>query len=224
MTRKTTLRRLAIHSGCVAITMLWGLAHAFSCPVPALDVSFEPKSFAEETVRSPSAGSSGNVVVWRRTRESRPRQRFLNPSNTHLFKDKQFSPHLLVVPIGSTVDFPNLDPFFHNVFADQFNGKRFDLGLYEAHSHRRREVRSRWRLVHLLQYPPRDGRRNRLPQHTLLSEFLRATECVVLHGVPPGSYRLNLWADKTSRPDRLNALSRPVEVSPRNTDLGTFVP
>src|SRR3954468_1072696 len=46
-------------------------------------------------------------------------------------KDKMFSPHLLVVPAGSSVEFPNLDPFFHNVFS-LFNGKRFDLGLYES--------------------------------------------------------------------------------------------
>src|SRR5882762_1954412 len=40
-------------------------------------------------------------------------------------------PHVLVVPVGSAVDFPNRDPFFHNVFS-LFDGKRFDLGLYEA--------------------------------------------------------------------------------------------
>src|SRR5882724_88559 len=46
-------------------------------------------------------------------------------------KSKSFSPHLLIVPVGSTVEFPNRDPFFHNVFS-LFEGKRFDLGLYEA--------------------------------------------------------------------------------------------
>jgi len=46
-------------------------------------------------------------------------------------KNKSFEPHLLVVPAGSTVAFPNHDPFFHNVFS-LFEGKRFDLGLYEA--------------------------------------------------------------------------------------------
>ncbi len=46
-------------------------------------------------------------------------------------KNKMFSPHLLVVPVGTTVIFPNDDPFFHNVFS-LFDGKRFDLGLYEA--------------------------------------------------------------------------------------------
>src|SRR3974377_550595 len=46
-------------------------------------------------------------------------------------RKKSFSPHLLVVPVGTAVDFPNHDPFFHNVFS-LFEGKRFDLGLYEA--------------------------------------------------------------------------------------------
>jgi plastocyanin len=46
-------------------------------------------------------------------------------------KNKSFDPHLLVIPAGSVVEFPNHDPFFHNVFS-LFEGKRFDLGLYEA--------------------------------------------------------------------------------------------
>lgn len=54
---------------------------------------------------------------------------------TLLQKDKMFTPHLLVVPVGSSVAFPNADPFFHNVFS-LFDGKRFDLGLYEAGSTR----------------------------------------------------------------------------------------
>jgi plastocyanin len=44
---------------------------------------------------------------------------------------KKFEPHLLAVPVGSVVSFPNLDPFFHNVFS-LYDGNRFDLGLYEA--------------------------------------------------------------------------------------------
>ena len=50
-------------------------------------------------------------------------------------KNKSFEPHILVAPVGSVVEFPNRDPFFHNVFS-LFEGKRFDLGLYEAGSSR----------------------------------------------------------------------------------------
>jgi hypothetical protein len=46
-------------------------------------------------------------------------------------KDKSFHPSLLVIPAGGKVEFPNRDPFFHNVFS-LFDGKRFDLGLYES--------------------------------------------------------------------------------------------
>jgi plastocyanin len=46
-------------------------------------------------------------------------------------KDKAFHPSLLVIPAGGKVEFPNRDPFFHNVFS-LFDGKRFDLGLYES--------------------------------------------------------------------------------------------
>jgi len=46
-------------------------------------------------------------------------------------RSKRFSPHAIVVETGSEVDFPNEDPFFHNVFSI-FNGKRFDLGLYRS--------------------------------------------------------------------------------------------
>lgn len=48
-----------------------------------------------------------------------------------LQRNKKFEPNLLVVPLDSVVDFPNLDPWFHNVFS-LYRGKRFDLGLYEA--------------------------------------------------------------------------------------------
>lgn len=44
-------------------------------------------------------------------------------------KDERFSPHVLAVPLGSTVEFPNEDDFYHNVFS-VVSGDRFDLGRY----------------------------------------------------------------------------------------------
>ena len=43
--------------------------------------------------------------------------------------DKAFTPHVLVVPAGSTVSFPNHDPFNHNVFSLS-EEQPFDLGLF----------------------------------------------------------------------------------------------
>ena len=42
-----------------------------------------------------------------------------------------FSPHVLVVRVGTAVDFPNDDHVFHNVFSFK-DGKKFDLGMYPA--------------------------------------------------------------------------------------------
>ena len=40
-----------------------------------------------------------------------------------------FVPHVLAVQVGTTVDFPNNDKVFHNVFSFR-DGKKFDLGMY----------------------------------------------------------------------------------------------
>ena len=41
----------------------------------------------------------------------------------------RFQPDLIAVPIGSTVEFPNSDPIFHNVFSLS-KAQPFDLGYY----------------------------------------------------------------------------------------------
>lgn len=44
-------------------------------------------------------------------------------------ENETFVPHLLAIRVGTIVDFPNGDPFFHNVFSLS-KTKRFDLGRY----------------------------------------------------------------------------------------------
>ena len=44
-------------------------------------------------------------------------------------KELRFVPHVLVVQVGTTVEFPNSDPLSHNVFSIS-EAKRFNLGLY----------------------------------------------------------------------------------------------
>ena len=50
-------------------------------------------------------------------------------------KDEQFAPHLVAVTAGSSVAFPNEDPFFHNVFSLS-RGATFNLGRYPSGSSR----------------------------------------------------------------------------------------
>ena len=46
-------------------------------------------------------------------------------------KDEQFAPHVVAVTAGSSVSFPNDDPFFHNVFSLS-RGSTFNLGRYPS--------------------------------------------------------------------------------------------
>jgi hemoglobin len=57
-------------------------------------------------------------------KKRRPKQRIVEQ------RDKQFSPHVLAIPPGSTVAFPNFDGVFHNVFSISPT-KKFDVGLYK---------------------------------------------------------------------------------------------
>ena len=69
------------------------------------------------------------VVLWlspsdrRRCRRRRRRREVMQQ------KERHFMPHVLAISVGSTVDFPNLDPIFHNAFSN-FSGQPFDVGLY----------------------------------------------------------------------------------------------
>jgi plastocyanin len=52
-------------------------------------------------------------------------------------KNKTFQPHVLAVPVGFTVSFPNNDQIFHNVFS-LASPQPFDLGLYRGGATRER--------------------------------------------------------------------------------------
>ena len=68
----------------------------------------------------------GDAVVWVEGPRVKPR-----PSSAVIaMKGKAFAPRVAVVPVGGTVEFPNQDPIFHNVFSVS-GENRFDLDLYK---------------------------------------------------------------------------------------------
>jgi plastocyanin len=134
-------------------------------------------------------------------------------------KNKSFQPSLLVIPVGGKVEFPNQDPFFHNVFS-LFEGKRFDLGLYESGTTR------------FVQFDKPGISYIFCNIHAQMSAVIIAVDTphyamsdvhgeVVLHEVLPGRYQMHVFHPAVS-PEVLRAAEREITVSPGETFLGTI--
>jgi len=134
-------------------------------------------------------------------------------------KNKSFQPSLLVIPVGGKVEFPNHDPFFHNVFS-LFEGKRFDLGLYESGSTR------------FVQFDKPGVSFIFCNIHEQMSAVVIAMATpyyaisdsrgdVSIPNVPPGRYNLQVFHSSVA-PDTLRALNREVTVAEGDASLGTF--
>ena len=72
--------------------------------------------------------AEANAVVWLEVPNPGP-QKALGQRVVLDQRNLSFFPHVLVVRVGTVVDFPNNDRVFHNVFSFR-DGKRFDLGMY----------------------------------------------------------------------------------------------
>jgi len=117
-------------------------------------------------------------------------------------KDEQFAPHLVAVTAGSTVAFPNEDPFFHNVFSLS-RGAAFNLGRYPSGSSRSRTF-TRPGLVKVF-----------CEIHSHMSAVIRVFEhgwftvpnedgTFAIDGVPPGDHTVVAWHERIGeRRDRI---------------------
>ena len=78
---------------------------------------------------------------------------------TVTMRGKEFRPRVVVVPSGGTVDFPNEDGVFHNVFSVS-GENRFDLDLYKKPQEPLLHLPASRRGARVLQHPPADERRS----------------------------------------------------------------
>jgi plastocyanin len=159
------------------------------------------------------SGSGENVAIWLTPTDPTPETSAVKNARTTVQlvqKNKSFDPHLTVIEVGSVVNFPNKDPFFHNVFS-LFNGKRFDLGLYEAGSSNSVHFdRAGISYLFCNIHPEMSGIVVVVP--TPYFGVSNGTGKVTLTNVPNGRYKLHVWYEKSSAED-LSKLERDVVIS-----------
>jgi plastocyanin len=200
---------------CLALFVSSGPAQSSrAADTPASDVS------GEVTLIDAGSGHSGDasqVVVWLAPVEAhRVRPAADRPHYRLLQRNKRFEPGLLVVPVGSIVDFPNADPWFHNVFS-LYRGKRFDLGLYQAGSQRS---------VKFDRVGPSYLFCNIHPEMTAVvlsvdSEFFAVSDKAghySIVGVPPGKYFVRVWYEN-AKPEALQDLQKSIVLEGGNRAL-----
>jgi len=166
---------------------------------------------------------ASEIVVWLKPLDPVAKNEAVDASVPKKFQlvqhNKTFLPHVLVVPVGTVVNFPNHDPFFHNVFS-LFDGKRFDLGLYEAgasNSVRFDRLGVSFLFCNI---------------HPEMSAVVVAVDTpyyglsdrkgnLTIQNVPDGKYELHVWYER-SLPDDLKTLAHAVVISSTSKDLGTI--
>jgi hypothetical protein len=201
------------------MTWLWRISFSCLClpPVLAATVSgrVELAGSHEPDVRK---HNYTGVVVWL---EPNGHSVPLPPPRTFTMaqKGKRFEPHVLAVPLGSTVEFPNFDPIFHNVFSN-YAGQVFDTGLYAPGSNQK--VRFE-----------RDGIvRVFCNIHASMSGVIVVLKTPYMavsnrdgsfriDGVAPGAYNLRVWHEHATE-ETLKALGKKIMVGPEGAKIATL--
>ena len=132
-------------------------------------------------------------------------------------KDKRFIPHVLAIPVGTPVEFPNYDPIFHNAFSS-FSGQIFDVGLYPPGTSRT-VIFKRAGIVRVF-----------CNIHPAMSAVIvvldnpwfavsQRSGAFQIRNVPPGEYKLHVFHERATEA-ALKSLERKVAVS----DTGLVLP
>ena len=177
-------------------------------------------SIQEETGKPAKHRQLSGVVVWLDpATETAPVMKAAAIKSRMVQKNKTFIPHVLAVPLGSTVEFPNYDPIFHNAFSN-YSGQLFDVALY----------------------PPGSSRSVKFTRPGIVRVFcnIHASMSAVivvlaspwyatsgaegefeLEGVPEGSYKLGVYYERATE-QTLAALRKTISVSSAGEDLGAI--
>ncbi len=167
---------------CLMVILGIGIGANAGTPKPQKDAT----DFSGQTVRAGKGGLKESVVYLEGKKKSEPMEKAIVDQ-----RSKLFIPHVSVVTRGTTVQFPNNDTIFHNVFA-YYDAKKFDLGNYPRGASRSVTF-DKTGLVAIL-----------CNLHSEMSAYIMVVDTPYfaitdkqgrfrIHNVPPGDYTLHVW-------------------------------
>jgi plastocyanin len=198
------------------MTWLWRIS--FSCAAAlALDAATVTGRVELSGSKRKDPGRSGVVVsLWPAAggaASATPRRA------TMVQKNKTFQPHVLAIQVGTTVDFPNYDPIYHNAFSN-YDGQVFDVSLYPPGSTRSVHFR-RPGIVRVFCNIHSSMSAVIVVLPTPYHATTRADGAFEIAGVPPGEYTMHVFHERAA-PSALAALERRVEISGAAHSLGAI--
>ncbi len=182
---------------------------ALTLPVAAAVLTGSISVTPSEKSRGHNPVTSAGVVVWLEAEDHRPitavAQRAVRMTQHH----KQFVPHLLAIALGTTVEFPNLDPIFHNAFSN-IDGQPFDIGLYPPGTTRRVLFR-RPGVVRIFCNIHQSMNAVIVVAPTPWIAVSDRDGSFSMEGVEPGRYTLHVFHERATQ-QTLDALTREIEI------------
>jgi plastocyanin len=156
----------------------------------------------------------GNSVVWVEGAAGGP----VTPPAKHLVMDQKgllFQPHILIVPVGATVDFLNSDKVQHNIFWPSISGNKkmsHNMGTWPTG-----EIRSfkydKPGIVPLLCNVHQEMSGYIIVVPTMHFAETDASGAYKIDGLPPGQYTVTAWHEG------MKTQSKPVTISAGNATL-----
>jgi plastocyanin len=137
----------------------------------------------------PKRTSFSHTAVWLEPSTPRPEARPVNAVMQQI--GRRFEPDVLVIPVGSTVEFPNLDPIFHNIFSLS-RAQTFDLGYY-AEGKSRRVTFTRAGVIQIYCHIHANMYGVVIVAPAAWFGMPDAGGLFAFKGVPPGNYSLAVW-------------------------------
>jgi plastocyanin len=195
------------------MTWLWRISFSLGCLAPLWATNVSGSVVLADS-RDPSVRRHkdfSGVVVWLEPAGGSRAPSGSPPGRVQMAQiNKHFKPHVLAIPVGAVVDFPNYDPIFHNAFSS-YDGQVFDVHLYPPGSSRSVAFKTPGIVRVFCNIHPTMSAVIAVLQTPWFAVSRNSGDWEI-HGVPPGEYEVHVFHERATE-ETLQALERRVTIA-----------